>query len=122
VALDRREITYTDREGGTHTMGYDRLALVAGSINTATGPGATWRRRREFITLVVSSFAWVRAALHPAPASPRKLVACTSSGTTWRAQLRRPPDHATFAPGSLSKKRYRAAILPSRAMMKSVPA
>jgi NADH dehydrogenase len=33
VALDRHEITYTDPEGGTHTMGYDRLVIAAGSVN-----------------------------------------------------------------------------------------
>jgi NADH dehydrogenase len=33
VALGSREITYTDPEGGSHTIGYDRLVLAAGSVN-----------------------------------------------------------------------------------------
>jgi NADH:quinone reductase (non-electrogenic) len=33
IALDRREVTYTDPEGGSHTIGYDRLVLAAGSVN-----------------------------------------------------------------------------------------
>jgi NADH dehydrogenase len=31
--LDQREVTYTDPEGGSRTIGYDRLVLTAGSVN-----------------------------------------------------------------------------------------
>ncbi|MFC0432526.1 NAD(P)/FAD-dependent oxidoreductase [Kutzneria buriramensis] len=33
VSVDRRELTYTDPEGSSHTVGYDRLVLAAGSVN-----------------------------------------------------------------------------------------
>jgi NADH dehydrogenase len=33
LAVDRRELTYTDPEGGSHVLGYDRLLLAAGSVN-----------------------------------------------------------------------------------------
>jgi NADH dehydrogenase len=33
VSIDRREVTYTDPEGGSHVVGYDRLILAAGSVN-----------------------------------------------------------------------------------------
>ncbi|EWM18404.1 NAD(P)/FAD-dependent oxidoreductase [Kutzneria sp. 744] len=33
LAVDRREVTYTDPEGGSHVLGYDRLLLAAGSVN-----------------------------------------------------------------------------------------
>ncbi|GAA3436873.1 NAD(P)/FAD-dependent oxidoreductase [Kutzneria kofuensis] len=33
LAVDRREVTYTDPEGGSHVVGYDRLILAAGSVN-----------------------------------------------------------------------------------------
>jgi hypothetical protein len=70
--------------------------------------GPTRRRRREFITLVGTSFPRVGLRFIPS-GFPEK----TST------QLRRPPDHEALASGACQK---RAAILPSRAMMKSVPA
>jgi len=33
LAVDRRELTYTDPEGGSHVLDYDRLLLAAGSVN-----------------------------------------------------------------------------------------
>jgi NADH dehydrogenase len=33
LALDQREVTYTDPEGGSRTIGYDRLVLTVGSVN-----------------------------------------------------------------------------------------
>ena len=33
LAVDRRELTYTDPEGGSHVLNYDRLLLAAGSVN-----------------------------------------------------------------------------------------
>jgi NADH dehydrogenase len=33
VAMDERQVTYTDPEGGTHVLGYDRLILAVGSVN-----------------------------------------------------------------------------------------
>lgn len=33
VDTDQREVTYTDPEGGRHTLGYDRLILAVGSVN-----------------------------------------------------------------------------------------
>ncbi|MCW0215603.1 MAG: NAD(P)/FAD-dependent oxidoreductase [Pseudonocardia sp.] len=33
VSLDERTVGYTDPEGGTHEIGYDRLVLAAGSVN-----------------------------------------------------------------------------------------
>jgi NADH dehydrogenase len=33
VSLDAHELSYTDPEGGTHVLGYDRLILAAGSVN-----------------------------------------------------------------------------------------
>ncbi len=33
LAVDQRELTYTDPEGGSHVLSYDRLLLAAGSVN-----------------------------------------------------------------------------------------
>ena len=33
VSLDERTVHYTDPEGGSHNLGYDRLILAAGSVN-----------------------------------------------------------------------------------------
>jgi NADH dehydrogenase len=33
VDLDARRVSYTDSEGGTHHLGYDRLVLAVGSVN-----------------------------------------------------------------------------------------
>jgi NADH:ubiquinone reductase (H+-translocating) len=33
VDLDARRVSYTDPEGGTHHLGYDRLVLAVGSVN-----------------------------------------------------------------------------------------
>jgi NADH:ubiquinone reductase (H+-translocating) len=33
VDLDARRVSYTDSEGGTHQLGYDRLVLAVGSVN-----------------------------------------------------------------------------------------
>lgn len=33
VSLDDHHVRYTDPEGGTHVLGYDRLVLTAGSVN-----------------------------------------------------------------------------------------
>jgi NADH dehydrogenase len=33
LAVDRREVTYTDPEGGSHVVSYDRLVLAVGSVN-----------------------------------------------------------------------------------------
>ena len=33
VSLDERTVPYTDPEGGSHNLGYDRLILAAGSVN-----------------------------------------------------------------------------------------
>jgi NADH dehydrogenase len=33
VSLEDRTVTYTDPEGGTHQLGYDRLVLAAGAVN-----------------------------------------------------------------------------------------
>jgi NADH:quinone reductase (non-electrogenic) len=33
VSLDDRTVTYTDPEGGSHSLAYDRLVLAAGSVN-----------------------------------------------------------------------------------------
>ena len=33
LSIDDREVTYTDPEGTSHTVGYDRLVIAAGSVN-----------------------------------------------------------------------------------------
>jgi NADH dehydrogenase len=33
VSVDAHELSYSDPEGGTHVLGYDRLILAAGSVN-----------------------------------------------------------------------------------------
>ena len=33
VSVDDREVTYTDPEGGSHTVSYDRLIITVGSVN-----------------------------------------------------------------------------------------